>query len=351
MSPTKASLARFNLGLLPPSRYPDNWKNVGTNGHGLIKSQASISDDTNGQVQGSPGAPGFFADLATQAIALEAHGHVSFAASSSPTTRRRNHGPSKKARLAEVEDTRASPPEEAREGGNEAQYSDHEARTHNGNAVFRSDVIDGNPTAFTPQILSTPTRSGTLAAVSGMGLGEDGEPSLPSTPVHLGLEKPPERPKGLLLSSSSKRTKRKGITSAKSSPLKHQVDTTVRSPTGLCPSTEGLGSRTYIANTPRPPLTKTEVSIARMRESLANLEQQLQQIETFLIQQLLLSDWAHIDGESAKEISKLKKEVSSKGVQVIRVRQELQEAELANGTSANLVVAEPRNMIARGQNL
>ena len=46
------------------------------------------------------------------------------------------------------------------------------------------------------------------------------EPELPPTPTELGLEPPPERPKGLLFSSPSRRARKKRGTSVKSSPLK-----------------------------------------------------------------------------------------------------------------------------------
>lgn len=46
------------------------------------------------------------------------------------------------------------------------------------------------------------------------------EPELPPTPTELGLEPPPERPKGLLFSSPSRRARKKGGSSVKSSPLK-----------------------------------------------------------------------------------------------------------------------------------
>ena len=56
--------------------------------------------------------------------------------------------------------------------------------------------------------------------------GEDGEPRLPSTPTQLGLEPPPEPPKGFLLSSPSRRPKRKIRNTAKSSPLKPRSSAT-----------------------------------------------------------------------------------------------------------------------------
>ena len=52
------------------------------------------------------------------------------------------------------------------------------------------------------------------------GHAEPDEPELPPTPTKLGREPPPERPKGLLFSSPSRRARRKKGSSVKSSPLK-----------------------------------------------------------------------------------------------------------------------------------
>ena len=60
----------------------------------------------------------------------------------------------------------------------------------------------------------------------GTDYDDDGEPRLPSTPTQLGLEPPPEPPKGILLSSPSRRPKRKTRSSMKPSPLKPRISAT-----------------------------------------------------------------------------------------------------------------------------
>lgn len=328
MSPTKASLARFNPILLPSNGYQNLGEAYRISGYGPEDRRSN----TMGGMTQSGRATSAGPILATPTIIPKTNGQRLF-----PPASRQERTPSKGPRLVVAESARASPPEGTRSGESEAQHgpgtaqksgADDSCSTSNGS--YRGSV---KLTALGSYLPSTPTNTATGGATSGMSLGEDGEPNLPSTPIHLGLEKPPEPPKGLLSSSDSKGRKRKGATSAKSSPLKYQARAaTVEAPLVQNVVKHSLGPRIYISNAPKPPLTAQEASIISMGANLMRLEEQLRQIEDGLIRQLLASEWDKLDGNATVDIAKRTKEVNSKGARVTRLRQELLQAELANST-------------------
>lgn len=68
---------------------------------------------------------------------------------------------------------------------------------------------------------------------------EDAEPRLPPTPSQLGLEAPASSPKGLAFSRPSRKSKKKKLSEVKSSPLKPRVSSPAMKPA----ETTGLGPR------------------------------------------------------------------------------------------------------------
>ena len=68
--------------------------------------------------------------------------------------------------------------------------------------------------------LRTPTHDRKQQMTSGEDVDREDEPSLPSTPSQLGLEPPPEKPRGLLFQSPGRRRVHQNRNNAKSSPLK-----------------------------------------------------------------------------------------------------------------------------------
>ena len=165
-----------------------------------------------------------------------------------------------------------------------------------------------------------------------MGFSEDGEPSLPSTPVHLGFEAPAERPKGLLFSSPNRRSKRKETTATKSSPLKPND-------AGPSPSLKtsdsvpcNLGPRIYISSIPQPPPTEQQTTQLKLRDNLLAMEQQLQEIGDRLVRQTLVLNWYQKDGKETKEISKLKKDILTRSAKISRFRDEIDFAGLPEST-------------------
>ena len=179
------------------------------------------------------------------------------------------------------------------------------------------------------QIPSTPTQRAPHIPTSGMGVGENGEPSLPSTPSQLGLEPPRERPRGPLFSSPSKRPRKKLRSTAKFSPLK---------PPGVPPEHSNqrpklqlasLGPRRYIANTPKPPPLSEEVRLLQMRNRLSDLEEQLRDIEDKLLRQILVSSWQQDRSKDEKNIAKRRKEVVQRSTKIVHLRDEVLQIQVA----------------------
>jgi len=283
----------------------------------------------------------------TSTLGVKTNGQGLFA-----TPRRRSRTPegetkpSKKAKLAPIEDIRASPPEEAREEHNVVQDTpsiggeDVGSNGYNGQS-HKMDLLGPMPATEQPQLPYTPSHLGLPGPLVGMDQQEDREPSLPSTPIQLGLEMPPEPPKGLLFSSPSRRSKRKGNARAKSSPLKPQPGQASLRPDS---SHSTLGPRVYIINTPKPLPTTQQAHLLSMRARLAGLEKQLQVIEHGLLRKLLVSGWEDDDDKGAKEISKRERETTAGSTRVIRLREELRQFELANATALDLTGGQLPNL-------
>lgn len=257
-----------------------------------------------------------------------------------------NNTPSGKAKVALAHDSRASPPEEAREGINEVQHSKVDEQGLSGDVIStetRSLVEgDGTMVAGVSHSPSTPRHFGTHGATSGMIQDEDGEPSLPSTPVQLGLEMPPKRPMGLTFSSPGNRPHRKGK-NARFSPLKPKDPAPEQPVQILGTPASSLGPRIYIANVPNPQPTAEEDSLMKMRERLTGLEKQLLGLELDLVRQLLVSQWQSDKKKEAKRISKAKGEAVAISAKMSRSREEMRQlistttSELKNGGTTDTV--------------
>lgn len=335
MSPTKASLARFNPSLLPPLKPAESQR---PSSRGPDIQNRGTRDGLNG---------GAVRQSGQEAVTHERTPKPSLGANGTglrATPRRRSRTPGehdtslRNARSAVPQSPRASPPDEGREEGNGVQVIQVEGDTRAAgghNSIFQEASAPlvpatgpGSRQPITPRFPGLPRLS------SGMGQSDDGEPSLPSTPVHLGIEKPPERAKGLLFSSPSRRPRRHGTSSVKSSPLKPQApvpDLSVARPPHVYTF---LGPQTYIPNTPRPLFTAEEVEQRNMRETLARLEKQLQEIEGQLTRHVLVSKWQEGDRRGVKELSKRTKEVLQKSAKIIRSREELGKRQIQEGTGS-----------------
>ena len=337
MSPTKASLARFHPNLLPPSSHSSIPRQAGNSLNEFLDLQNSTEPNTNGFVQVIPRGIGLVAGDVTLGDVLESDGQLSSERSRPrSTTPRRFPTPSRKPQSRPVADVRASPPEEALVGDEGLQqFRGTDYALHEDSEVPTSEVecADGATTiVLAPHLPVTPTRTVTQGAITGMGLDQDGEPSLPSTPIHLGLEKPPESPRGLCYHRSAEKLKKRGATSAKSSPLKQQSLISTESPLASNTSTRRLGPRLYIDHTPTPPLIEQEARKLTIRHEIAALEKEIQKLEDEMICQLVVAEMHDASGDAAKEISRRKKQLISKNTQTIRLRQDFKQIEPGDAT-------------------
>ena len=330
MSPTKASLARFNPSLLPPSNASDPKR---PRSQGADSERSKIRGGTNGLTpqitRAGVAEPASTTERTIAAPFLSANGQGLRA---EPRRRSRTPGkeytPLKDTQLLPFPSSRVSLPAEARGQGNGVHATNPEGQPPlplpSLTGVQVSSTNGAPPASESPHLPSTPTHRGIPGQRSGMGFSEDGEPSLPSTPVHLGLEAPAERPKGLLFSSPNRKSKRKEMTATKSSPLKPSdngpspfVKTSKSVPSSL-------GPPIYISNIPQPPPTEQEAAQFRLKESLMAMEQQLQDIEDRLIRQTLFLKWHQEDGKETREISKLKKDILTRSAKISRFRSDIE---------------------------
>ena len=330
MSPTKASLARFHPSLLPRAKSAEPPRPVSKELHDTIEHDSVVAGGTNGI--GHP------AGAASKVLESEMNGmekRQGLLATSRPRSQNPGEGsPSaKQAQFLRNPGPQASPPEEARDKGaaiNGTNGGRHEPIAEV--ADIESTDITVVPGGQNSQIPSTPTQSKSYVPASGMGVGEDGEPSLPSTPSQLGLEPPQERPKGLLFSSPSRRLRRKGRSSAKSSPLK-SLDVPSEHPNQeQKSSTVNLGPRRYIMNTPKPPLPPEEIRLLEMQSRLGDAEQQLQNIENTVLRQLLVSSWQQEGSKEGKYMAKQNKEIIQRSAKIVQLRDEVLQIQATQST-------------------
>ena len=338
MSPTRASLARFNPRLLQPNDRIIAWQrnkedldvfgNPHTNaeGNGTLHQYAST-------VQSSSGV----AEMTSTLLKNIDMPILSAQQEDSPAIAGQDSGNSVEATLHTTEGPRVSPPKLAKNGhGDSSQFGvendgpggDHDAAvSHLPGRHVATEAATGERVPLMPTL---PTKVG---SISGMGLGEDGEPSLPSTPAHLGLEKLPKPPRGLSSRPNSKEHRRRGFASLRSSPLKENgVQPAAEDPLNSHPLGPGLGARVYIAKTPKPPLSPQGLNLANTKERLGRLEEQLQNLEDDLLRQALVSNCVGTIGGVTKNITQIEKETVSISARVIRLRDEVRQMELTNGS-------------------
>ena len=236
---------------------------------------------------------------------------------------------------------RASPPEEVRDEGTAVSDTNGVQWEPVADAVgVKNTGVTIIPDSQNPQVPSTPTQEAPHVPTSGMGIGEDGEPSLPSTPSQLGLEPPRERPKGLLFDSPSKRLRRKGGSTAKFSPLKSPAGTPDHAMRKEKTPIASLGPRRYIANTPKPPPRPEEAQLAQLRTRLSDLEKQLQDIEDKLLRQILLSSWQQDRSKEGKDTAKRRKDVIQRSTKIVQLRNEVLQIQAAQSTDQDLAGLE-----------
>ena len=341
MSPTKASLARFYPGLLPRAKSAEPPRPVSRERHASVRKHTVDEGPTNG-------TRAYIAGAALEGLRSPTNG-VENGHGMLVTPRRGPHMPGKgnesmdqdQSMMDSEIDIRASPPEAVRfegtavsdmNGGQQDRVEDASDMKNTGVTII--------PDSQDPQVPATPTQLAARVPSSGMGIGEDGEPSLPSTHSQLGLEPPRERPKGLLVDSPSRRLRRKRRSPAKSSPLKTPNITPELSSQRQEIPVASLGPRRYIANTPKPPPRPEEAQLVQLRARLSHLEKQLQEIEDKLLRQILFSSWHQDRSKEGKNTAKRRKDVVQRSTKIVQLRDEVLQIQAAQSTDQLLAGSE-----------
>ena len=328
MSPTKASLARFYPSLLPRAKSAEPPRPVSREERASAEKFQVGEGATNGARAYVAGTTSEGPIPPTNGVE-KGHGLLA-------TPRGRSQDPKERDALTyqgkpvTSPELRASPPEEVR-------YEDTSVSGMNGEQQeLVAEAADmGNagvtivPDIQNPQFPSTPTQREPYVPTSGMGIGEDGEPSLPSTPSQLGLKPPREWSESPLSNSLRKRPRRKVRPAAKLSPLKPPAVLSEHSNQMQQSHVVSLGPRRYIANTPKPPPSSEEAQLLQMRTRLSDLEKQLQGIQDKLLRQLLVSSWQQDRSRDGKDVAKRRKDVAQRSTKIVQLREDVQQIEAA----------------------
>ena len=322
MSPTKASLARFYPSLLPRAKSAEPTRPVSRETYASVKQISAGEGGVNGSVV-------HVASTAPQELESGMNG-VEERQALPATPRRSSQSSGGNIALESQEqppmnpEPRASPPAELTDEGTTVSGTAGGVQNPVAEAAdIGSTGVTSVPDSQNPEFPSTPMQRKAHVPASGMGVGEDGEPSLPSTPSQLGLEPPREKPNGLPFSNPSRRPKRKRRSIVKSSPLK-PLDVPLEHPNLERESpTISLGPRLYIANTPRPPPQAEEAHLLQLRNRLKDLEKQLQDIEDQVLRQLLVSSWQQDRSKEGTETAKRRKDVAQRSTKIVHLRNEI----------------------------
>ncbi|KAG8529948.1 uncharacterized protein KY384_005429 [Bacidia gigantensis] len=141
---------------------------------------------------------------------------------------------------------------------------------------------------------------------------DDDEPSLPSTPSQLGLEAPLEKPRGLLFHSPSRRSSRRDRAQIKSSPLKEHA------------SAERvlllLGPRVPLKNAPKYAADMPPTETGDHGQSLNLLRTRLKLLQDELTSGTFLSGCLTPDSTGRKKLAKQRRAVAQDAREIKRLR-------------------------------
>ncbi|MCJ1467456.1 hypothetical protein MMC07_006081 [Pseudocyphellaria aurata] len=271
MSPTKASLARFNPHLLPQHISAEKKQQ----NQACRQSQSFEEKERPGPNAGKKMGDDIFAapQQNIQAVrvgdlleSVEGGPMLSLGLGTTSNGEGSNLSPRKtrtpsmelpsaRQRQAEMaQDLRASPPEAS---ANEEQIPFDTIPDHQTSGSQRTISEPMNPVIDTIEIevekadLSEPV----LPFTPSKSVLKDTEPRLPSTPRQLGLEPLPSPPKGLFFHNTRRKPKRKKRSEVKSSPLK-PIAPSPAIKSAEFPRESGLGPRILVTNTLQPKATQ-----------------------------------------------------------------------------------------------
>lgn len=341
-SPTKASLARFNPGLLPPVR------SIGTRRETAgkspsVRTRKSEGDALNGDALN--GAAGISTRTHTEPLIGEADGgrdgaeaasapRRGFAAASrgrsqTPTVQ---HTASRHAQTQPAPDLRHHTYKTANTApplGKSRPGSDTGVATQ-GNRPPNGVIID----AYTMDKLPhTPTRHGLppgAARIDNAGL------SLPSTPSQFGLEAPPGRPKGLLFGKPHDGTKERGEGPSASKSKK----AVAKQPSVERSTTSTLGSKIYLRGLPRPAPTIQQIDLHKKITSRRQSEEEILSLGSSHLEDVLLSSWKNPRAKETAGQQRQRKKLTELSRKLLRLREDIDHLQSSIDGNDNTLVGE-----------
>ena len=352
MSPTKASLARFNPGLLPRARSSEPRKqNEKSPGVRTRASSAKIVEDTLNVNQGArldnelPRTEGVKIGPEVADGGATPHSGISAA----PRRRSRTPNPQPTiSRLSQMQPayrTRASNSVDTRTATQQGRHPDGNGRemATQGVGPLNGVTIDESSLVKLPP---TPTRHG---VPSGAARVESSEPSLPSTPSQLRLEAPQERPKGLLFGTPSKRAKNKKEKEQKPSSLRPEAPTK-RSSAGRS-QTSVLGPKVFLASLPKPAPSLERAELQGKIMLQTDVEHEVLKLGSNVLEGVLFSSWQEPSSTEDAGQRKRQKKLTEVSGKLLRLREEIEQLRmLVGGTTempSNDQAVHPRAEVPR----
>ena len=318
MSPTKASLAKFNPSILNQIASEPRRRSGRVNA-----ARSSLSAIATPRPPKSNSSPTIAAGL--QGVDLSADEHHLAHRKKGVTSN--IHAAPRLLQSSPERNTTASPPKNL-EGSLQSHVrrrsNDQGERTEGRRALeeFSLNKVPRRRPPFTPTQNSLASRK-----TSDIAEPRSQEPSLPSTPSQLGLEDPPEQPKGLAFSTPSKRAKRKDTSGGKRpSPLKGQTIATETSPSARRAQLE-LGPKSYLSFLPKPSKPLEGLQKREKDEQIEDIEQDLLETEHHLITGGLISQWQKADHKGRKDMTRWKKSAMHSLNRCIQSRESVKESE------------------------
>ena len=166
----------------------------------------------------------------------------------------------------------------------------------------------------------TPTHADSLAHGGTNGQADEDEPSLPSTPSQLGLEPPPEKPRGLLFHSPSRKRALSSRHTMLSSPLKPRNHTS-RSTLPFRDQVAGtLGSRNFIDGAPKQSSTGRRFGVLGRQISLQQIEARLLALQHEITMRSMESPWRKENKKMGKVLMKKRQTIGKHGRELLEIQ-------------------------------
>ena len=327
MSPTKASLARFNPELLPRAQASEPSRRTRRSSIGK-KALSSNSKDTShlqnggtGSRSGSelPVADGAKTGSEGRDGDLSPRSGISAAPRRRSQTPNAQHTSSRLSQTQPIYGTRAAtsrhtgtiPQQGVNVNESGKETATREDKPQNGLTIDEASLQNLPP---------TPTRRGIPRGAARL---EALEPSLPSTPSQLGLEAPRERPKGPLFGTPSRRTRRQDEGRGRSPSKSQSASSTQSSPDRRAKSI--LGSKLFLPDLPKPATTPEQVELKKKIASRTELEQDVLRLGSKLLEAALFSSWQNSATKESASQQKSQKRLIEKSGKLIRLREDIEE--------------------------